>query len=778
MRFLTYNIKHAYSYLKKNAPYSLLTIIGLTVGLTVFLLVALFVYNEETVDYNIPNHNRIYRLYDAGKQDAGIAYELKKIISQDYPEVEANCVYQRYGDLPMIFRTKENSVRLNTGITTDNSFFKMFHIPVIKQMGEKPFSEKKSIVLTQAVAKKIFGDKNPLGQMINIGNFINVKVTAIIKGFPKNTSIAGEYLLNSANKNARMAMVCNGGVCYNPMTQLLLLKKSVNEKEFLKHFNQTIQQYQKRVKTFGLQPLTDIYLSKPMKENNNRLGNPSYLRIISIIGLIILILSVMNYLNFSLSLQHSKIKEVSIKKINGANNFQLFFYYLAESLIVMVISTLLSILLVFALRNYFGSLFGEKLNMNILKEPLFIAIYLSVVVVILLMNSIIPIYSLLKINIIDGLSNTIVRKNKSSIRTLFTTTQFVVSIALLISVFIIQKQLHYVETKDLGFSKQHLLKIDIPYGFKHGPALQSGINNLSFVSASSYSNGCPGSINFSLGSGEKNVDLSIQTMLVDTSFLKTFQIKILKGRNFGPGDIQRACMFNETAIKALGWGDLKNRKYKMFKTGGFDVVGIVNNFKVSSLFKEQQPVCLICGFVSGNQPNTLSVRVMPGNTVQQIAQLRKVWTSLSNDPFSFDFYDAFFNAKYHKTMQLSRSITIIAIIAIILTLIGILGQVIQSCTYRTKEIGIRKVNGATIIEIVNMLNLDFIKWLLVAFIIATPLAWYTMNTWLENFAYKTTLSWWVFLLAGLVVLFVTFVTVSWQTFIAARKNPVESLRYE
>jgi len=477
-----------------------------------------------------------------------------------------------------------------------------------------------------------------------------------------------------------------------------------------------------------------------------------------------------------LSLQHSKIKEVSIKKINGAGNLQLFFYYLTESLIVIVISTLLSLLLIFAFKDYFASLVGSELHLQILKKPIFVAIYLAVMVIILGINSIIPAYSLLKINVIQGLHNSIIRNDRGTIRTIFTTMQFVVSIALLISVFFIQKQLNFVESKDLGFNKEHLLRIQIPYKFKHYPALQTEINNLNFIKASSYSFGSPGDIILTMGSGEKDKNMDIETILIDSNFLKTFQIRLLKGHPFYSGDFNKACMFNETAIKKLGWEDLKNRKYKMGREGGYNVIGIVNDFNVSSLLKKQEPVCLIYG--NFNKPNVLSVRIMPGPVHQQLAQIKKVWASFSDDPFTFEFYDAFFNAKYHKEQQLSRSITIIAIIAIILTLIGIMGQVIQTCAYRTKEIGIRKVNGATVPEVVNMLNMDFVKWVAVAFVIAIPIAYYAMHRWLENFAYKTSLSWWIFLLAGLVILFITIATVSWHTFKVARRNPVEALRYE
>jgi putative ABC transport system permease protein len=774
MDFFIANLKQAYHYLKKNTIYSVLTIIGLTVGLTVFLLVALFVYNEKSVDKSIPNSNRIYRLIDAEKRDSGLDYNLQDAILENFPEIEANCMLERY-EWVMILRANNKSVKLKSGISTTNSFFKVFDIPILRKIDDKPFSEKASIILTQASAKKLFGNKDPLGQTLDVNHFFKVKVTAIIKEFPKNTSIEADYLLNAEDKKMRMSTICENG-CYNPMNSFFLLKKHTDKDQFIKHFNQTIKQFQSRVKRFSLQPLTDIYLAKQIKNNGNRKGNPSFINIISIIALIILILSVINYLNFSLSLQFSKIKEISIKKVNGANGLQLFFYYLTESLIVITTSTLLSLLLVFALKDYFTSLIGREINLQILEKPVFVIIYLTVLLLILGINSIIPVYSLLKINVVDGLHNTVKRQNKSSIRTLFTTTQFVASIALLISVFFIQKQLNFVESRELGFNRQNLLKIEIPFGFKHFPTLKAEINNLSFVKSSSYSFGHPGQINLTMGSGEKDIDMNIKTIMVDSTFLRTFKIQLLKGHQFLKGDFHKACMFNKTAIKQFGWKDPLKMKYAMGKEGGYQVIGVVNNFSVSSLRKKQQAVCLI--YDDTNKPTVLSVRIVPGYINQQISAIKKIWASLTKDPFDFQFYDDFFNAQYKKERQLSRSITALAIIAIMLTLIGILGQVIQTCNYRTKEIGIRKVNGAAILEIVNMLNMAFVKWVLFAFVIATPIAWYGINKWLENFPYKTTLSWWVFALAGIIVLFVTLVTVSLKTFKVAIKNPVEALQYE
>ncbi len=775
MNLLIYNIKHAFQNLKNNAIYSILTIIGLTIGLTVFLLVVVFVFNEKTVDDNIANNNRIFRLINADQNNCGFGYELEDIIAKNYPDVKANCALERF-EWSLVLRANNKNIKFLSGISTTNNFFKVFDIKIISKISQNPFADKASVILTKATAKKLFGETDPLGKTININNFFDAKVSAIIDAFPSNTSIAADYLINAEDKDMRLSTICDNGDCFNPMNQFILLKMHTDKDEFIDKFNTSISQFQTRVNSFAIQPLRDIYLSEDIDYNGNRIGNLSFIKIISLIGLVILILAIINYLNFSLSLQHTKIKEISIKKVVGADSMQLFFYYLAESMIVVAISLILSFVIIYTFSDVFTPVFGSKLNLQLIYKPIFITGIFAVLCIIIVVNSLIPAFSLLKLNVVNGLNNAVNKNSKNNLKVIFTTAQFTTSIILLIAVFFIHKQLSFIETKDLGFAKQNLLRIVIPYKFKKHNAFKQSIDKLSFVESSTFSRGCPGSINLIMGSGEKDGEFEIQCMMIDSNFLHTFKIAIEEGRNFLAGDLNKACMLNEAAIKKFGWTDLKNRKYKNGKDGGYNVVAGVNNFNVSSLYTKQEPVCLI--YDNATDPNTLSVRIIPGHIVEQINQLKKIWESLADDPFEFQFYDEFFNIKYKKERQLSTSITLLATIAVMLTLIGILGQVIQTCNYRTKEIGIRKVVGASIPEIIRMLNFDIVKWLLLAFVMAVPIAYFSILNWLDNFAYRTPLSWWIFALSGVIILIVTVITVSWQTIMVARKNPVEALRYE
>jgi putative ABC transport system permease protein len=342
---------------------------------------------------------------------------------------------------------------------------------------------------------------------------------------------------------------------------------------------------------------------------------------------------------------------------------------------------------------------------------------------------------------------------------------------------LIFKQLQFVKDYDLGFNKEHLVRIELPYLFKNQKALKNEVAKLPFVTASALSNGSPGHINLSMGSGVEGDEFTVKCIFISEDFLKTFGINLTEGRGFLTGDKDHACLLNEAAIKRYGWNTIEGKKYKNGREGGYNVVGVVNNFNVQSLHSALTPVALL--YEPDREFNTLSLRLTPGNISQQIKDLRSVWKNLlPEDPMEFTFYDSQFQAMYEKEDKLAKSITFFSIIALVLTCMGILGQIFMISLNRTKEIGVRKVNGAKISEIMTMLNKDFVKWVAVAFVIATPVAWYAMNKWLENFAYKTPMSWWIFALSGALALGIALLTVSWQSWKAATRNPVEALRYE
>jgi putative ABC transport system permease protein len=281
----------------------------------------------------------------------------------------------------------------------------------------------------------------------------------------------------------------------------------------------------------------------------------------------------------------------------------------------------------------------------------------------------------------------------------------------------------------------------------------------------------------SMGSNMENTskNMSVPCLLVDTAVLRTFGLNVIRGRNLGPGDIDKVCMINEAAYKHFEFKDLENKRFNNF--GGFDIIGVVNDFHYSSLHKTIGPVCIM--FTSGSRPSAINIRFAGNSAGQGMEFIKNTWQSvLSGYPFKYQFYDEWFDSMYRAEEYFARTISLFAILAVVISCIGILGLAIFSSERRTKEIGVRKINGATISEILILLNRDFIILVLIAYLIAVPVAWYAMQKWLENFAYRTGLSWWIFVLAGMLALIIALATVSWQSWRAATRNPVEALRYE
>ncbi len=536
--------------------------------------------------------------------------------------------------------------------------------------------------------------------------------------------------------------------------------------------------YNLDLKEPALQNLADIYLSPLSLEDMHSKGNSRMLVLFLLIAILIIALSSINYLNYIISIQYSKLKETGINKTVGAGWPQLVSYSVTEVTFGILLSVLISIGITLLLLPYSNLFFGKELQFfsgNALK---LIPAFLGIVFMVILINSLAPVILLSRFNITDFLSGFGKRKGKQIGKQVMLTFQLSASIALIAVVLVIFKQLYFVKNYDLGFNKEMLLRIDLPLNNPNLTTLKQETDKLSFVKSSALSFGCPGMINNSMGSntGEKSFDLDC--IYIGDDYLRTMGIKLVEGRQFIDGDHGKACLLNEEAFKQYGWEDLIAKKFNNGIEGGYNVVGITNDIHVRSLHQKVTPMALIYDTHRG-EFNVLSVRLNPGSIHQQLSQIREIWNKLIPDEtMNFTFYDDQFQAMYVKEAKLAKSITFFSIVAIVLTCMGILGQIYLVTVSRIKEIGIRKVNGAKISEILTMLNKDFVKWVAIAFVIATPIAYYAMNKWLENFAYKTTLSWWIFALAGLLALGIALLTVSWQSWRAATRNPVEALRYE
>ncbi|MCG6189790.1 ABC transporter permease [Maribellus maritimus] len=773
---IRFKIKLAIRNLLKKRLYSALIIGGFSIGFTACILIGLFFNAEHNVNTHFKDYNDIYQLYDAKQNMCNLDYELYPILNKQYPEIENACPMEYSSNFLLIIKDEETRAytSINHIIGTSNSFFDIFSTSVIASLSEKPFSDLNSAVITESVAKRLYGDKNPLGQTL-VNDFFSATISAVIKDIPDNSSFKAELLLNAENKKFRMSMSCDDGKCINPTNHILLLKNQTNPVYFAEKLNQTIGQFNPNTDSLALQNLSDIYLSPLTFKSAHAKGNPKILIVFLSIAILIILLSSINYLNYTISMQYAKMKEIGINKTNGADRSQLLMDSFIEVTLGVLISLIISALLTTVLLPYSQTLFGREIHLSDISFTQLAPVFSGTLIAIILLNSLAPIYILSRFRITEFLSGGRNQKGKQIGKQAMLTFQLMVSIALIAVVMLIFKQLQYVKHYDLGFNEEQLVRLELPDALRNPVILKEESKKLPFVIDGTLSAGYPGWIQLSMGSGIEDNNFKVNCISIAGDYLETMGIQLLDGRNFLPGDKNKACLVNEKAFKQFGWKSIENKKYN--NGAGYNVVGVVKDFNVKSLHNETEPLALL--YEPDHDFNTLSLRLAPGNTGQQIQQITEIWKKLLPDePMEFAFYDDQFQAMYVKEEKLAQSITFFSIVAIVLTCMGILGQIFLISLNRTKEIGVRKVNGAKVSEILILLNKDFIIWVLIAFILASPVAWFAMNKWLENFAYKTNLSWWIFVLAGVMTMGIALLTVSWQSWRAATRNPVEALRYE
>jgi putative ABC transport system permease protein len=788
------SIKFTVRNFKKQKLFTFVNLAGLTLGIISASLIFIYVGNELSYDRFNKNADRIFRVYGTFTRDGAdeawvqTPAPLAPFLQNKFPEISKTV---RIASSPKCFISSGDRAFFENGlIIADSSIFDVFTFPLINGDPREVLSKPNSVVLTESAAEKYFGKSDPVGKSIRYNREKDLVVTGVMKNIPHNSHLHFDIVISMSSAKTLLW----SDFLENPMNTVvstyLLTNSNIDVKKFSNSVIKSTKDYDGGAdfgdnKQYHIQPLTSIHLHSDMGGEFASNGDIKIVYILSTIAIMILLIACINYINLSFSIINRRSTELGIRKIMGARKRQLIFLYLQDAFILAGISLIISIVTIPDLLQWFGSLVEVDLSGTI-KTGSIITVILLLGLTITLITGVSSGWISARINPMDTLRKTLIhRKKHIGIQGILVLFQFGVSIALISSSLIVYRQMSFVRNINLGFSKEQLIIIpldDKTILSKIIPFKQDLSTNANILSSSAVSD-LPGemkwvtSINYD-GMNQKSP--STMTFLeIDRDFIKTFGIQLKNG--YIPGDT--ACpysgtqyLMNESAVKKLGWDIPVGKKLSSYNGKDGFVTGIIEDFHFKTLHKEIEPLFL---YVREVAPKYLAVKLNTTDINGSVDFIKHQWNNIVPDsPFEYFFYDSYYDQLYKKEALFGRIIFIFSVVAILIACLGLFGLAAFFSERRTKEIGIRKVNGAVIGEVLIMLNREFIKWVLIAFIIATPASWYLMHKWLQNFAYKTELSWWIFGLAGMIAFVIAVMTVTWQSWRAATKNPVEALRYE
>lgn len=798
-------LKQTWRNLSRNKTYSLLNIVGLSAGLTCFALIALWVVDELSYDNFNNNGDRIFRLVSTTKTENGIQEQavssapMAKALLNDYPEVEKTV---RVAMREEIVTYAKQQV-LQPGIAlTDPSFFDVFNYRLTRGNAATALSEPYSLVLTESSAKKYFGNKDPIGQTLLLNMYDSTgygafyKITGVMPDPPRNAHFTFNMLASFRTiEVAHPDVLTVDGWGDASFYTYLLLKKGVDANAFSNKIAQFYGKYigslfniWRSIYFYRLQPLWDIHLRSNLEYEIAPNGNITQVYVFSAIGIFILLLAGINYTNLATARSAGRAKEVGIKKVVGAAKNQLVLYFLSESVFTATISLVLSLLLAFLLQPFFVQITGKELSL--FSSPQLLLILVGVTVLVGLLAGIYPALVLSAFRPVLVLKGAFKFTAKGAVlRKTLVVSQFAVTMILVTGIVIIYSQMSFIQHKDLGYNKDALLFLrvngntDVIKGYD---AFKNEVQNSSLVSGMAVSNsvitaGLSTGVSETTDANGKPLQVNTSILRTDTNYFKVYGIRLLAGSNFtntAPGDTIRKIILNDMAVKKFGWTSAEAAIGKPFKSGEQKgtVVGVTNNFHFNSLQHAIEPLAI---FPVDKRFSRITLKVDTKGANQVIAFVEKVWKKhFPTALFDYDFVDQQIKKQYESEERFSKIFLYFSLLSLLIACLGLYGLVSYTVFQKTKEIGIRKVLGATVSALAAMLSGDFLKLVLLACCIAVPVAWFAMNNWLQNFAYRIQISWWMLGAAGLLVLFIALLTVSVQAIKAAVANPVKNLRTE
>ncbi len=749
--------------LSRNKIFSLITIGSFTISLSIVILLSCYLISEFSYNKHIPKLDNIYRI-TTSNNDTRIPEQAKDILIDQIPEFET----------ASILTTNEETIIYNNNvfhgktINSDEELFKLLSIKFISGNPKGIFNNINNVVITKSFALKLFGNKNPIGKVITVSHFTELTVAGVIEDFQEKSSINGE-LICSTDLKIRYSSSCYNNDCTYFYETFVLLKPDTDLHSINSKVNALIPAYRGSDNiTYSLSPYKHLYFNTSFHDGFQH-ANIKLIKLLIWLTLVLLSLSVFNYINLSVAQNSNRLKEFGIKQILGNKRLQVYQTFVAEALITTFTSALLASIIAFPLKPIFVNIFGKNFVIkSIFESPIAIISITVLLIFISMISSLYPAFIATKVKAQNLMQNQhYIKVNKYDFRKLITIIQFTATTIVIISIIVISKQIHYIETTDLGYNSEHVILI--PTGWQAESkvnTVRSALKTISGVKEVTHTHGALGQI----WNNSANENGTVSIIASDESFINTFQIPILKGRNFRENEKNNVCLINKSTMKQEGWNTFEGQN--LF---GCKVIGILDDFHFQDLHSKIGALMI----TNENNISNFVVRLHPSNTTKTLAQIEQVYKkTLPDFEYSYQFYDDFLNSFYHQEQKIAKAIKYIALIAIFISCIGLLGFIEYSAKSRVKEIGIRKVNGANTFEIITMLNKNIFKWVIISFSIAAPIAYYIMNKWLENFAYKTNLSVWIFACAGLIALTIAMVSVSWKSYKAATSNPVKSLKYE
>lgn len=779
--------------------YSLLNILGLTIGITFSVFLIFYIKDELSYDRYNEKADRIYRIEafvkEADKDTMRWAitpFPMAPALAKDYPEVEeATRLWGNFGSKTMF---KHGALRFYEDkiMYADSNLFRVFTYKFIQGNARTALIAPNSLVLTQSLAEKYFGNnKDYIGKTLENSNGDVLKVTAVIKDVPKNSHIIFNALISRSSLPADFASNWGGFGFYT----YVLLKPNVNAAAFQKKLAPVYDKYlapifaQFNIKMrFGLQPVTSIHLHSDATNEPEDLGSMSYIYIFSAVAFFMLLIACINYMNLTTARSARRAKEIGIRKVTGSSKLQLVSQFLVESTLTAVFALLLSIGFIALLLTTFNSISGKFISFSTLLQPGTLLTLLAIIVFVGVIGGSYPAFYLSKFNPVNVLKGNLSKGSSNvTLRRALVVVQFSISMIMLICTWVVYSQLKYLQNKDLGFNKEQVLTISANANRDLSSNIRSFKNEAKdnpHVLNVSTSQAVPGSgIGFNLFSIQtKNgfTDKGVDNYAVDEDYFKTLGMKIVQGRSFsGLSDTLRSIIVNENMAKEYGWGD--NAIGKRVRYPGdtskfyFEVVGVVKDFNQKSLYNPIAPLIL---FYSPNS-RTIELKLDATNITTTIASLEKSWKKYFPDlPFAYTFLDQDFNSQYAADQKRGKIFTAFSILTIIITCLGLLGLIAFTTQQRQKEISIRKVMGAKVAQIIPLITRNFVALVGLSCLIAFPVAWYFMSNWLKIFPYNTGLKITPFILSALVVLALTLLTVIFHTVRAAVAKPVKALRTE